>query len=88
MARATIPYDELNEKARELFPKPTYEYVSVQRPNRYNSLKAPTTVYDRSTGNYQKIGYRCLIKRRRLGGFTEDFQPIWISKGSYVILEI
>jgi hypothetical protein len=88
MARATIPYEDLRAKAETLFPYPTYDSVSLRKPTRYDDYKAPTTVYDRSTGNFQRIGYRCYIRRTRIEGFSEDFRPIWKTEGSYVILEV
>jgi len=68
MPRATIPYQEINKKLKEMFPPPLFLEARVIKPSRYNSEKAPISVYDRRTGNYKVSGYICKIIYARYDG--------------------
>jgi len=72
MPRATIPYDAIRSKLFQMFPEPTFRYVRLRKPDRYNNLKAPTTIYDRTSGNFKAIGYRCAVVYERFEALSED----------------
>ena len=74
MPRARIPYDEIRRKLYEMFPEPTFRFVRLRTPDRYNNLKAPTTIYDRRSGNFKTIGYRCAIIYERFEKFSDDLE--------------
>ena len=88
MARAAIPWNKIEKSARKVFPKPIYEDIFVFRPNRNNDLKAPTTVYDRTTGNYAVIGYNVMVHRDMLTGFDKDLRPKWKSIRNVVFIPV
>lgn len=88
MARATIPYAAIEQKVRKMFPYPTYQGIEVIVPTRYNNVKAPTTVYDRRTGNYKTIGYRIGVKLTRIVGFDERFRPIFERDQMVLLVEV
>tara|TARA_R110002012_G_scaffold308631_1_gene514989 strand:- start:400 stop:681 length:282 start_codon:yes stop_codon:yes gene_type:complete len=79
MARASIPYDELQIAAEKLFPAPVFTSVRVEgrrrRYNTYDFKPTPTTIYDRRSGNYKSIGYRCYIVMFMFTGFSSRFDP-------------
>lgn len=77
MARAAIPWKKIESSVKKVFPKPIYSEVRVMKPNRYNDLKAPTTVYDRTSGNYKPIGYNTLVSRYMFVGFDKELEPKW-----------
>jgi hypothetical protein len=88
MARATIPYTAIEQKVREMFPYPTYQGIEIIVPTRYNDVKAPTTVYDRRTGNYKSIGYRIRVRLTRFVGFREDFRPLFERDEMMLLVEV
>jgi hypothetical protein len=88
MARATIPYAAIEQKVKKMFPYPTYQGIEIITPNRYNNVKAPTTVYDRRTGNYKTIGYRIGVKLTRFVGFREDLRPIFQRDEMTLLVEV
>jgi len=79
MARARIPYDELQIAAEKMFPEPCYIGVRVEGTIRktysWEEKPTPTVVYDRRTGNYQRIGFRCALSMYRLTGFDSLLEP-------------
>ena len=74
MARTRIPYEEIEFALKQMLEAPIYVRVTLLRPSRYNDLKAPTTLYDRSTGNYARFGYYCDVRYDVFQGFGEDFE--------------
>lgn len=92
MARASIPYDSLQMAAEKLFPEPTYRNVRLQgtmrRYNSYEEKPTPTTIYDRRTGNYKSIGYRCFITGSILVGFDKQFEPQFRRFSQWTLLEL
>jgi hypothetical protein len=92
MARATIPYDELQIAAEKMFPEPVFTSVRVEgRRRRYQSTDkkpTPTTIYDRRSGNYKSIGYRCFITMFVFSGFTKRFEPMANRIEGYYLLEL
>tara|TARA_R110000803_G_C11981119_1_gene320767 strand:- start:416 stop:682 length:267 start_codon:yes stop_codon:yes gene_type:complete len=88
MARATIPYADIDAKVAALFPWPTYQSVVLDVPRSFNDTKAPTTVYDRRTGNYARIGYRVWVSRERISGFDNQFRAKYTRESGYVIVEV
>ena len=88
MARAKIPYEELRAKLEQMFPWPTCR-VRLRTPNRQNDVKAPVTIYDRSGGNFQRIGYRCQIILSMFTGLDEDLErTIWDQQRMTVMVEV
>lgn len=75
MARAAIPWAKINKSAKKMFPSPNFRDVQVLKPDRYNDLKAPTTVYDRATGNYAVIGYLCRVRYERFVKIQTNLYP-------------
>ena len=71
MARAAIPWRKIEASAKKMFVQPIYESYWVEKPTRYNELKAPTTVYDRTSGNYAVIGYNVMVVRDQFTGFSK-----------------
>ncbi len=89
MGRATIPYEDIKAKLEAMFPWPTYRTVRLRKPDRYNDIKAPTTVYDRSTGNYARAGYKCHVTLERFVGVSEDLtQTLWKQERQTVMVEV
>ena len=94
MPRARIPYDELQKAAEEKYPYPAFRYVTVLRRSRYDNVPSPTVVYDRSTGNYKKMGFKCQVTmevfdglaasesswlgRSRWNGYQTEYKPVKI----------
>lgn len=74
MARSRIPYTDLETELKKMLKAPIYVRVKLLRPDRYNDLKAPPTIYDRSTGNYARIGYYCDVAYDEFVGFGENFE--------------
>jgi len=78
MPRAKIPYEDLQARLESMFPWPTYRTVRLLKPKRDNNIRAPTTVYDREGGNFQRIGYRCQVILERFEGIREDLSgTLW-----------
>ena len=71
MPRATIDYPALREALFEKYPQPLYRDVTLLVPRRDNKIKAPTTVYDRSTGNYARIGYKVQVSLEQFVGIVD-----------------
>lgn len=88
MGRATIPYENIEAAVNLLFPWPTFSNVFIEVPRSYNKIKAPTTVYDRRTGNYKAIGYRVYVSRTRIYRFDEQFRPEYTTDKGIVIVEV
>lgn len=73
MPRATIPYDDLQRLAEEKYPEPLYINVNVTRKDRNSyGVKAPTRVYDRSTGNFAAIGWKVQISMAQFVGVRDN----------------
>jgi hypothetical protein len=90
MARASIPYDRLQIAAEKLFPEPTYRNIrlegSMRRRQSYEEKPTPTTIYDRRTGNYKSIGYRCYLSGQRIAGIDDNFNPVFdFFRGWYLV---
>jgi len=73
MARSKIPYSDLENVLTKLYTSPNYVRVYLQRPSRQNNIKAPMTLYDRSSGNYGRWGYLCDIEYEIFTGFKPDW---------------
>lgn len=73
MPRATIDYPALRGALFDKYPMPLYRDVTLLVPDRNNRIKAPTTVYDRTTGNYARIGYKVQVRLEQFMGITETF---------------
>lgn len=73
MARSRIPYTRLEEELKEKLKAPSFVNVELLRPTRTNNIKAPTTIYDRSTGNYARWGYLCDIRYAIFMGFSSSW---------------
>jgi len=72
MPRARIPYDELQRLAEKKYPSPLYIDVEVQRKDRTTD-KAPTRVYDRTTGNFAAIGWQVSISFKQFDGIKDMY---------------
>jgi len=79
MARAKIPYEDIQARLEAMFPWPTYQTVRMRKPTRENNVRAPTTVYDRRSGNFQRIGYRVSVTLERFVGLSEN-----LSRGQFI----
>lgn len=88
MARAKIPYEDIKAAVDSLFPWPTFNDVKLDVPRSFNETKAPTTVYDRRSGNFSKIGYRVYVWRSRIDGFDNQFRPKYKDDRGFVIVEV
>jgi len=88
MGRATIPYENIDSAVHLLFPWPTYSNVILDVPRSFNKTKAPTTVYDRRTGNYKAIGYRVFVSRTRISGFDDQFRAVYTTDKGFIIVEV
>jgi hypothetical protein len=89
MARATIPYEDIQAKLETMFPWPTYKTVRIRKPRRDNEVRAPTSVYDRRTGNFKSMGYRVQIILERFVGLSEDLTYTeWVQERMVVIVEV
>ena len=78
MPRARIPYDNLDLAAITKYPYPMFKNVRIERKERYNNIPSPTVVYDRSSGNYQRIGFKCTVTLEQFDGLEKDdsrFRP-------------
>lgn len=73
MPRATIPYDDLEDKAFKKYPFPLFTDVRIDRPSRSNRVKAPTRVYDRATGNFSPIGWKVTVRMKQFNGIVERY---------------
>lgn len=71
MPRATIDYTALRKALFEKYPQPLYRDVTLLVPRRDNRIKAPTTVYDRATGNYARIGYKVQVRLEQFVGIVD-----------------
>ena len=88
MPRAEIPYEDLRAKLETMFPWPTCR-VRLRTPNRSNDVKAPVTIYDRSQGNFQRIGYKCEIIISKFTGLDEDLErTYWEQRRMTVMVEV
>jgi len=76
MPRAKIPYDALEEQLDALFPPPAFRRAEILRPTRARTgrkkIRAPTTIYDRSSGNYAVIGYMTMVRYQELTDVDYD----------------
>ena len=92
MARAAIPYDELQIAAEKMFPEPVFMSVRVEGRRRkqysFEEKPTPTTVYDRRTGNYKSIGYRCYIRMNQFNGFGPRFTPSFRPVQGWYLIEL
>lgn len=89
MARATIPYEDIQAVLERMFPWPTYKTVRIRKPDRYNDLKAPTTIYDRRTGNFKSMGYKVPVILERFVGLSEDLiSTKWAQERLTVLVEV
>jgi hypothetical protein len=86
MAKAAVPYDALQIALEQIFPEPIFQNVRVVKPRRDNRVKAPTAIYDRSTGNFQKIGYKCLIRGTMVTGIDRNWNYVTKKDFSKMIL--
>ena len=78
MPRAKIPYDAIESKMIELYPYPLYRGVGIRTvfTDRVRR-KTPTTVYDRTTGNFARIGYKVAIEGLIFVGTDQNFEPVY-----------
>lgn len=92
MARAAIPYDALEKKIEQMFPRPCFAYVQLLGKTRkraaYEEKPTPTTIYDRRSGNYKVIGYRCKIRMERLSGMDDNFYPDFENIEDWFLIEL
>jgi len=88
MPRAKIPYDAIRSKLRSMFPEPAYRFIRLRIPDRYNKIKAPTTIYDRTSGNFQTIGYRCDVVYEIFTGFSSDLRAEYSQVRKKILVEI
>jgi len=89
MAKAAVPYDELQIAAENMFPEPIFQNIRLLKPKRSNNVRAPTAVYDRTSGAFKKIGYRCLIQGQMVLGIDSNW--LYIKKRSFekeILLEL
>lgn len=84
MPRVRIPYDALIDAARKKYPYPVFRNVTVERRDRYNNIPSPTVVYDRSGGNYAKMGFLCTVVLEEFDGL-EVSQSQWRPIGYEVV---
>ena len=73
MARAQIPYFEIDQFIEQRYPTPVFQNARRDRFPR----EIPRTVYDRSTGNFARIGYLVWMSYERLTGFNENLDPVY-----------
>lgn len=73
MPRAKIDYPALRKALNDKYPMPLYRDVTLLVPHRSNQVKAPTTVYDRTQGNYARIGYKVQVRLQQFMGITETY---------------
>jgi len=73
MPRAQIPYEDIRAELERMFPWPTCR-VRLRVPKRGNNVKAPITIYDRTRGNYQRVGYSCEIFIEMFTGLSDDLE--------------
>lgn len=73
MPRAKIDYPALRSKLLQKYPMPLYRNVDLLVPHRSNNIKAPTTIYDRSQGNYARIGYKVQVRLEQFMGIVENY---------------
>lgn len=72
-----------------MFPEPTFRSVRLRAPSRENNLKAPTTIYDRRSGNFKTIGYRCSVVYQRFEALSEDLEDgIFKTVRDVVLVEV
>lgn len=77
MPRATIPYFELDRELEKLYPYPVFRNPRVIR-SKFLSGSTPRRVYDRSTGNYAPIGWRCKVDMSRFtGSYDNAMNPMF-----------
>jgi len=76
MAKAAVPYDQLQINLENLFPEPIFQRVRLLKPKRGNNIRAPTAIYDRTGGAFKKIGYRCKIQGTMVTGIDPNWQYI------------
>ena len=80
MPRATIPYFELDERLEKMYPDPVFRGVYVVR-SRFSEGFTPKRVYDRSTGNYAPIGWRCMVNMSAFTGSYDDaMNPVFVQR--------
>jgi len=73
MPRAKIDYPALRNELFKKYPMPLYRDVTLLVPHRSNRIKAPTTIYDRSQGNYARIGYKVQVRLEQFMGIVESY---------------
>lgn len=71
MPRAKIDYPALRQALFEKYPQPLYRDVTLLVPRRDNRIKAPTAVYDRTTGNYARIGFKVQVRLEQYVGTVD-----------------
>ena len=78
MPRARIPYDEIIQEIRRLYPYPLFSSVAIRTEftDRVRRI-TPTRVYDRSTGNFAAIGWKVAIQGLRYTGQDQAFFPTY-----------
>lgn len=67
MARAKIPYGELQKALNAKYPWPVHRNVRLLEKNEPGG-KTPVRVYDRTTGNFAPIGYSVSVTMLRFNG--------------------
>lgn len=73
MPRAKIDYPGLQDELLKKYPLPLYRDVKLLVPHRSNRIRAPTTIYDRSQGNYARIGYKVQVRLEQFIGVVETW---------------
>ena len=73
MPRARIPYSEIDDYISNKYPSPAF--VDARRTQ--FQAGAPTTVYDRRTGNFQRIGYLVDVIYELLTGVDSNLNPVY-----------
>ena len=87
MPRAAIPYFEIEQTLERMYPRPSNQNIVLIRPQRWNDVKAPTRVYDRSTGNYAPIGWKVTFRREIFFGFDEaSVRPLYSERTETILI--
>ena len=73
MAKAAVPYEQLQIELERLYPEPIFQNMRLLKPKRGNNIRAPTAIYDRTAGSFKKIGYRCIIQGTMVTGIDSNW---------------
>ena len=86
MPRATIPYFDLELKLEKMYPFPVFRRPRIRRKDEFKGF-TPITVYDRSSGNFKPIGYKCSIEYSRFQGeYDTAMNPVFREEMQVVVI--